>query len=138
MAPALRTVPANILLSEICLHSPYFRVVQMSNRKTCNKIEYFVIVTLMIFVTTTWSCIDKIHLYTQEFQTDKNANRMETEADKDSTCYSETCYKGDITSVHSDQIHEVHNVPMEVLIRPFPSVLDESKVNSLMDTIKVT
>ena len=58
---------------------------------------------------------------------------MDTESESDSTCDM-----SDITSVHSDQIHEVHNVPMEILIRPFPSVLDETKVDSLMDTIKVT
>ncbi|KAM4571922.1 sulfiredoxin-1 [Fundulus diaphanus] len=41
-------------------------------------------------------------------------------------------------SVHSDTIEEVHNVPMQVIIRPFPPELDEQKVQSLMDTIKET
>ncbi|XP_054901781.1 sulfiredoxin-1 [Poeciliopsis prolifica] len=41
-------------------------------------------------------------------------------------------------SVHSDTIQEVHSVPMEAIIRPFPSELDEQKVQSLMDTIKET
>ncbi|XP_007553651.1 sulfiredoxin-1 [Poecilia formosa] len=45
---------------------------------------------------------------------------------------------GDNRSVHSDTIQEVHNVPMQVIIRPFPSELDEQKVQSLMDTIKET
>ncbi|KAH8294526.1 hypothetical protein KR044_005842, partial [Drosophila immigrans] len=40
------------------------------------------------------------------------------------------------TSVHSAGISEVHDVPMEVIKRPIPSVLDEQKVQSLMDTIK--
>lgn len=40
-------------------------------------------------------------------------------------------------SIHSDNIEEVHNVPMDVITRPFPSVLDELKVQSLMKTIKV-
>ncbi|EDW66194.2 sulfiredoxin isoform X2 [Drosophila virilis] len=40
------------------------------------------------------------------------------------------------TSVHSAGIEEVHNVPMSVIKRPIPSVLDELKVLSLMDTIK--
>lgn len=43
----------------------------------------------------------------------------------------------DIKSVHSHQIDEVHNVPISVLIRPIPSILDEAKVVSLMETIKV-
>ena len=40
-------------------------------------------------------------------------------------------------SVHSAYIGEIHNVPIRVLIRPFPSVLDEEKVLSLMETIQV-
>ncbi|GFS23187.1 sulfiredoxin [Elysia marginata] len=39
-------------------------------------------------------------------------------------------------SVQAAHIHEIHNVPMRVLIRPFPSVLDEKKVKSLMETIE--
>ncbi|XP_066500815.1 sulfiredoxin-1 [Hoplias malabaricus] len=41
-------------------------------------------------------------------------------------------------SIHSDNVEEVHNVPMEVIIRPIPSVLDENKVHSLMETLKET
>ena len=41
-------------------------------------------------------------------------------------------------SIHSDSIEEVHHVPMDVIIRPIPAVLDEQKVQSLMSTIKVT
>lgn len=40
-------------------------------------------------------------------------------------------------SIHSDTVKEVHNIPLQVIIRPFPPVLDEQKVQSLMDTIKV-
>ncbi|KAH8273076.1 hypothetical protein KR018_012383 [Drosophila ironensis] len=40
------------------------------------------------------------------------------------------------TTVHSASIAEVHNVPMKVIKRPIPSVLDEKKVESLMETIK--
>ena len=40
-------------------------------------------------------------------------------------------------TVQAAHITEVHNVPMRVLIRPIPSMLDESKVLSLMETIKV-
>lgn len=39
-------------------------------------------------------------------------------------------------SVHAGHIEEVHDVPFDVLIRPFPSQLDEAKVQSLMKTIK--
>ncbi|KAM4609646.1 sulfiredoxin-1 [Polymixia lowei] len=41
-------------------------------------------------------------------------------------------------SIHSDNIVEVHNVPMHVIVRPIPSVLDEQKVQSLMNTVKET
>lgn len=44
----------------------------------------------------------------------------------------------DNRSIHSDTVEEVHNIPMQVIIRPFPPVLDEQKVQSLMDTIRVT
>lgn len=40
-------------------------------------------------------------------------------------------------SIHSDCIAAVHNVPLRVLIRPLPSVLDPAKVQSLVDTIRV-
>lgn len=40
-------------------------------------------------------------------------------------------------SIHSGCIAAVHNVPMSVLIRPLPSVLDPAKVQSLVDTIRV-
>jgi hypothetical protein len=43
----------------------------------------------------------------------------------------------EIDSVHSNHVEEVHNVPIDVLIRPIPSILDESKVASLMETIMV-
>ncbi|CAH6777104.1 sulfiredoxin-1 [Phodopus roborovskii] len=38
-------------------------------------------------------------------------------------------------SIHSGCISAVHNVPISVLIRPLPSVLDPAKVQSLVDTI---
>lgn len=43
-----------------------------------------------------------------------------------------------MTSIHSGNAAEaeVHDIPMEVLIRPFPPELDEKKVESLIDTIK--
>ncbi|XP_076654265.1 sulfiredoxin-1 isoform X4 [Halictus rubicundus] len=40
------------------------------------------------------------------------------------------------TSVHSDVNAEVYDVPMEVIVRPIPPIVDEEKVQSLMDTLK--
>ncbi|XP_061114585.1 sulfiredoxin-1 [Conger conger] len=39
-------------------------------------------------------------------------------------------------SIHSDNIEEIHNVPIDVIIRPIPPVLDEQKVRSLVNTIQ--
>ncbi|TRY57618.1 hypothetical protein DNTS_021052 [Danionella cerebrum] len=39
-------------------------------------------------------------------------------------------------SIHSDNIQEVHNIPIDVIIRPIPPVLDEHKVQSLMSSIQ--
>ncbi|XP_041368935.1 sulfiredoxin-1-like isoform X2 [Gigantopelta aegis] len=38
-------------------------------------------------------------------------------------------------TIHAAHITEVHNVPLQILIRPIPPVLDEQKVQSLMETI---
>lgn len=42
---------------------------------------------------------------------------------------------GDSTSIHSDANAEVHEIPMRVLIRPIPPIVDEEKVGSLMETL---
>nr|CAB3266601.1 sulfiredoxin-1-like [Phallusia mammillata] len=47
-----------------------------------------------------------------------------------------TYNEGDIVSIHSDHISEVHTMPIKHLIRPFPSELSEEKVLSLMETIQ--
>ncbi|NWZ30213.1 SRXN1 protein, partial [Asarcornis scutulata] len=39
-------------------------------------------------------------------------------------------------SIHTQHIAAVHNVPMRVLIRPIPSVLDPGKVRSLVETLQ--
>ncbi|XP_027195685.2 sulfiredoxin [Dermatophagoides pteronyssinus] len=39
-------------------------------------------------------------------------------------------------SIHSASINEIHDVPMSVIHRPIPSILDENKVKSLMQTFK--
>ncbi|XP_060086562.1 sulfiredoxin-1 [Heteronotia binoei] len=39
-------------------------------------------------------------------------------------------------SIHSDSIPTTHRVPMRVIIRPIPPVLEERKVESLMRTIQ--
>lgn len=53
-------------------------------------------------------------------------------------CGAETGNNCDNRSIHSDGVEEVHNVPLNVIIRPIPPVLDELKVQSVMDAIKVT
>lgn len=40
-------------------------------------------------------------------------------------------------SIHGAQIKDVHEVPFNVIIRPLPSELEEDKVLSLMETLKV-
>ncbi|GFT91791.1 putative sulfiredoxin [Nephila pilipes] len=40
------------------------------------------------------------------------------------------------TSIHAAHIEEIHDVPFGVLIRPFPSELEEDKVVSLMETLQ--
>lgn len=42
------------------------------------------------------------------------------------------------TSVHSAGINEIHQVPINVINRPIPPVLEEEKVKSLMKTIQVS
>lgn len=44
---------------------------------------------------------------------------------------------GPRSSIHSGGIAQVHDIPLEVLIRPFPPVLDDAKVDSLARTIQV-
>ena len=39
------------------------------------------------------------------------------------------------TSIHAAHITDVHMVPMHVIMRPIPPVLDDAKVVSLMKTI---
>ena len=41
-------------------------------------------------------------------------------------------------SIHGASITEIHDIPMAVVTRPIPSILDETKVLSLMETIQVT
>lgn len=59
------------------------------------------------------------------------------EHSKMSTSSGATGDKNDNRSIHSSNIKEVHNVPMQVIVRPIPPVLDELKVQSLMKAIKV-
>ena len=40
-------------------------------------------------------------------------------------------------SIHSAGIKEIHQVPIKVITRPIPPILEEEKVNSLMRTIQV-
>jgi len=40
------------------------------------------------------------------------------------------------SSIHSNSRAEIHDVPMDVIIRPFPPVVNEEKVHSLMNALK--
>ncbi|CAK9810534.1 Srxn1 [Anthophora plagiata] len=39
------------------------------------------------------------------------------------------------TSIHSDTNAKIYDIPMNVLIRPIPPIVDEIKVQSLIDTL---
>ncbi|XP_075427836.1 sulfiredoxin-1 [Ascaphus truei] len=39
-------------------------------------------------------------------------------------------------SIHTGNISTIHNIPIKVLIRPIPSALEESKVESLVEAIQ--
>lgn len=41
-------------------------------------------------------------------------------------------------SIHSAGVEEVHIMPIDAIIRPIPSVLDDDKVCSLAETLKVS
>ncbi|XP_072743571.1 sulfiredoxin-1-like [Anoplolepis gracilipes] len=41
-----------------------------------------------------------------------------------------------ISSIHSSSHAEIYDIPMNVIIRPFPPVVNEEKVQSLMNTLK--
>ncbi|XP_057327808.1 putative sulfiredoxin isoform X1 [Microplitis mediator] len=41
----------------------------------------------------------------------------------------------DSTSIHSNKDAEIYDVPMNVLLRPFPPEVNEEKVKSLMETL---
>ncbi|XP_069697792.1 sulfiredoxin-1 isoform X1 [Periplaneta americana] len=42
----------------------------------------------------------------------------------------------DMTSIHAGLIEEVHDIPMSVLIRPFPLDVNEDKVKSIMKSLQ--
>ncbi|CAG0879267.1 unnamed protein product [Darwinula stevensoni] len=42
----------------------------------------------------------------------------------------------ELASIHSNQIEDIHQVPMDVIIRPLPSTLEEEKVQSLIRTLQ--
>jgi len=39
------------------------------------------------------------------------------------------------SSIHSNSRAEIHDVPMDVIIRPFPAVVNEEKIHSLMNAL---
>jgi len=42
------------------------------------------------------------------------------------------------SSVHSAGIEQIHEMPLNEIIRPIPPQVDEGKVKSLMDTLSVS
>jgi len=40
------------------------------------------------------------------------------------------------SSIHSNSSAEIYEMPMNVIIRPFPAIVNEEKVQSLMSTLK--
>lgn len=40
-----------------------------------------------------------------------------------------------MTSIHSNAIGEIHEMPLREIIRPYPSELNDEKVKSLMETL---
>jgi len=40
------------------------------------------------------------------------------------------------SSIHSNSRAEIYEMPMNVIIRPFPAIVNEEKVQSLMSTLK--
>jgi len=40
------------------------------------------------------------------------------------------------SSIHSNPHAEVHEMPMDIIIRPLPTVVNEEKVESLMSTLR--
>ena len=47
------------------------------------------------------------------------------------------CSSNEPSSIHSASIDEIYNIPMKDISRPLPSILDDKKVQSLMETLQV-
>lgn len=71
--------------------------------------------------------IDKFHKNNHLFITSQNQSIYRTMSSKSE----------ENRSIHSASINEIHDVPMSVIHRPIPPILDENKVKSLMQTFKV-
>jgi hypothetical protein len=54
-----------------------------------------------------------------------------------STLSNGDCSSNEPKSIHSASIEKIYDIPMKDISRPLPSVLDEKKVQSLMETIQV-
>lgn len=56
--------------------------------------------------------------------------------------YRQMCAKSDTDqnidkTIHDAHITDIHDVPIDIIQRPIPPVLDPEKLKSLMETIKV-
>jgi hypothetical protein len=45
--------------------------------------------------------------------------------------------KSDDLTIHSACIDNIYDIPIDQIVRPLPSVLDQSKVESLINTLQV-
>ncbi len=50
---------------------------------------------------------------------------------------SSSTNNNELSSIHSASIDKIYNIPMKDICRPLQSILDEKKVQSLMETIQV-
>ncbi|XP_045196810.2 sulfiredoxin-1-like [Mercenaria mercenaria] len=93
--------------------------------------------TILLTVNVIICVQDKVNCLTSISSSKSNNGFPMTSCKSDKNMLESECDRNlEIDSVHSNHVEEVHDVPINVLIRPIPSILDENKVKSLMETIK--
>ncbi len=68
----------------------------------------------------------------------KQDGQCEASCQTDKQFHQTQIHLGEKETIHGAHISEVHYVPMSVIIRPIPSILDEEKVVSIMATLQVS
>ncbi|UJR08696.1 hypothetical protein I4U23_012954 [Adineta vaga] len=61
---------------------------------------------------------------------------MKTSSSLSNNACSSSSSSSSSSSIHSASIDTIYNIPMKDITRPLPSILDENKVKSLMETIQ--